>query len=427
VLRKLLSVRPRAVPLGLAVIALLVALSAAVPVAPIRDAATLGRVTDASLRVPMTYLLLAPVSNILDTVTLMSARQHIVLVVTIVLIYAVWWWAIGRSGLRKSLPARRALREVARIGVGVVALLAVYIAAAVLRRPMARLEPSSDVLAVDFHAHTRFSHDGRPDWSPEDVRAWHRDAGFDVAFITDHRTFEGARDAWPNNSASAGEGTVLLPAIEVVWKGEHVNVLEADRMYRGLLDDALRDVDDKALSMISVVPGAEPVLIETLPGNLARVGVAAGPGTPGVRAIEVVDGSPRGLEQTRLERRRIVHLADSTNIALVAGSDNHGWGRAAAGWTLMFIPQWRTLTPDARSKAIGVVLRSGGRGATRVVARYVANTESGIALPFSAPLVAWGMLRSLSNDERVVWLAWCLILYLGWRFMLARRTRASLA
>ena len=424
---KLLSSRLRPAPLGIALIALLVVLSAAVAVDPVRDAVTLGRVNEVSLRLPAAYLLLAPLSNVLDTLTLMSVRQHIAFILTIIVVYAVWWWLVGRAGLEKALPARRALRELARIGVGLVVLVALYAAAAVLPRPMARLDASPDVMALDFHTHTRYSHDGRPDWTPEAVRTWHHDAGFDVAFITDHRTFEGARDAWANNPASVGQATVLLPAIEVVWKGEHVNVLDADRMYRGILNSTLRDIDDQALTMVSMVPGAEPVLIETMPGDLSKVQAASGKGTAGVRAIEIVDGAPRGLGQTRAERARIIHLADSTNIALVAGSDNHGWGRTAAGWTLMFIPNWRSITPDELSKSIANVLRGGGRGSTRVVARYIANTETGIALPFTAPLVGWGMLRALSTDERVVWLAWCLLAYLGWRVLIARRRTSESA
>ena len=420
-LRKLLSALPRPVPLGIAIVALLVAISSVMAVDPVRDAVTQGHVNEASLQLPTSYLVIAPVSDVLDTLTLMSVRQHIVFVLTIIVIYAMWWWRAGRVGLEKALPARRALREIARLGVGLVVLVALYGAVAVLPRPMARLEVSNNIMTVDFHTHTRFSHDGRPDWTPEDVRRWHRDAGFDVAFITDHRTFEGARDAWSNNPSSAGQGTVLLPGIEVVWKGEHVNVLDADRMYRGLVNETLRDIDDKALELASLVPGAEPVLIETLPGDLSKAKPAAGPGTPGVRAIELVDGAPRGLGQTRASRAQIVHLADSTNIALVAGSDHHGWGKTAAGWTLMFIPEWRTVSPDVLSKAVAKVLREGGRGATKVVARYIVNTESGIALPLSAPLVAWGMLRSMSNDERIVWLAWCFAAYLGWRLIIARR------
>ena len=413
--------RLRAVPSGLLIVAAAVTLSAAFAVDPVRDAATLGAVSEVTLRRPMSYLLLAPVSNVLDTMTLMSVRQHVVFLLTVIVAYGVWWWRVGRASLASAMPARRALREIARVGVGLVLLLGLYAGVTIIPRPMAALEASTDILVIDFHAHTRFSHDGRPDWTPEDVRAWHRNAGFDVAYITDHRTFEGARDGWANNPPRAGEGTFLLPAIEVVWRGEHVNVLDADRMYRGLLNETLRDIDERALSLASVLAGAEPVIIETIPGDISKVVPATGRGTAGVRAIEIVDGSPRGLGQTRRERARIVQLADSTNLALVAGSDHHGWGHTAAGWTLLFLPQWRAVSPDQLSTAISNSLRNGGRRSTRVVERYVADTETGVALFLSVPLVAWGMLRALSGDERIVWLAWSLAIYLAWRAVNARR------
>jgi hypothetical protein len=66
-----------------------------------------------------------------------------------------------------------------------------------------------------------------------------------------------------------------------VWQGEHVNILDADRMYRGILDAPLRDVDTEALRLASLVPGNEPVLIETIPGNLSKVVSAKGRGTAG--------------------------------------------------------------------------------------------------------------------------------------------------
>ena len=413
--------RQRAVPLGLLAVASLVVLAAAATVEPLRDAATLGSVGEVTLRRPMSYLLLAPVSNILDTLTLMSVRQHIAFVLTIIVVYVIWWWYAGRAALASVLPARRVLREVARIGVGVVLLVGLYAAVAIMPRPMAALDASDNILVIDFHSHTRFSHDGRPDWTPEDLRAWHRNAGFNVAYITDHRTFEGARDGWANNPSRAGDGTILLPGIEVVWRGEHVNVLDADRMYRGLLNATLRDIDEQSLILASALTGTEPVLIETIPGDLSKMVPAVGRGTAGVRAVEIVDGAPRGLGQARSERARIVQLADSFNLALVAGSDHHGWGHTAAGWTLLFLPQWRAVSADELSNAISNVIRKGGRRSTRVVERYVANTERGVALPLTVPLVTWGMFRALSSDERIVWLAWVLALYLIWRVVGAQR------
>jgi hypothetical protein len=407
---------------GLLLLLVLVFGSAPFAIPPIRDAATLGTVAEATLRQPAAYVLLAPLSNVLDLLTLLSVRQHVALLLTLALGYAVWWWLRGRTVPPTVTPARRAARIAARIGLALLAVLAVYFGGALLPRPMAALEVRPEIAVIDFHAHTRYSHDGRPDWGPEDVRDWHRDAGFSAVYISDHRTFEGARDGWANNPVLAGQGVSLLPSIEVVWKGEHVNVLDADKMYRGIFNATLRDIDEDALRLASAVTGNEPVLIETLPGDLSKMIPAHGPGTPGVRAVELVDGAPQGLGQERRERARIVKLADSLDLALVAGSNHHGWGHTASGWTLMFLPGWRGATPERFAYAIETSIRRGGNGTTRVVERYVADTETGIALPFTAPLVTWGMLRTLSMEERAAWLVWGVALVLLSRLRVRRRS-----
>ena len=411
--------------LALAIIALL-ALSAAWAIDPIRDAATGGSVPQATLDRSAGYLLIAPISAILDTITLLSVRQHVALVVTLVLGWAVWWWWSRRDIDLAIAPGRRAVRIVARVGIALVGLIGLYAIAVMVPRPMAALRTEGPaILAIDFHAHTRHSHDGRWNWEAEDVRRWHRKAGFDVAYISDHRTFEGAREGWANNPTQAGTETLLLPAIEAVWQGEHVNILDADRMYRGILDAPLRDVDTEALRLASLVPGNEPVLIETIPGDLSKVVPAKGHGTAGVRAIELIDGSPRGLAQGRQQRARILDIADSANLALVAGSDHHGWGHAASGWTLMILSNWRAAPPEEVSRAIAATLRAGGRGSTKVVERYVANTDRAALVPLTVPLVLWGMLRTLSVDERIVWFAWIAALLLLWRVRGMRRRRAG--
>ena len=422
-----LLARLRRLPLVALLIVALLALSAAWAIDPIRDAASGARVTEAAtLERSSGYLFLAPVSAILDTITLLSVRQHIALVLTLVLGWLLWWWSTRRTRDLALAPRRRAVRLVARVGTALALLVGVYAVAVLVPRPMAALRAATPaVLSVDFHAHTKYSHDGRWNWTPEDVRRWHRKSGFDVAYISDHRTFEGAREGWANNPTQSGTETVLLPAIEAVWQGEHVNILDADRMYRGILDAPLRDVDTEALRLASLVPGNEPVLIETIPGDLSRVPVATGSGTAGVRAIEIVDGAPRGLAQSRRERARILDIADSANLALVAGSDHHGWGHTASAWTLLIMPNWRAAAPEELSRAIASTIRNGGRASTKVVERYVADTDRGFALPLTVPLVAWGMFRTLSLDERVVWLAWIAAIVLTSRLLAARRRRTG--
>jgi hypothetical protein len=283
-----------------------------------------------------------------------------------------------------------------------------------------------EIIAVDVHSHTQYSHDGRPGWTAEDVRAWHRDAGYDVAYISDHRTFEGIERGIANNPVQAGQGTMLLPALEVVWRGEHVNILNAGWRYKGLTDQALRDIDEQALALASLIPKTEPVLIETFPGNLANMRPAHGTGTAGVRAIEIIDGDPRGLGQTRRERARILRAADSLDLALVAGSNNHGWGHTAPGWTLLRIVGWRGMGADSLSARIDRILREGGRGATRVVERIGGTGDGFIGVVFALPVIAWRLLTTLAPDQRVMWLLWTwAIVLLAGSVRRARRRRLA--
>ena len=178
--------RMRGLPwFALASIALVV-LSAAWAIDPIREATTGGAVAEATLERPAGYVLIAPVSAILDTITLLTVRQHVALLVTLVLGWAAWWWW-SRRERDLALPSnRRAVRIGARIGIALVMLLGLYAVALMVPRPMAALRKDElAIVSVDFHAHTKYSHDGRWNWEAEDVRRWHRKAGFDVAYVSD--------------------------------------------------------------------------------------------------------------------------------------------------------------------------------------------------------------------------------------------------
>lgn len=411
---------------------LLLILSAAFAEDPIRDAVTLGPSPEAHLEHSVGYIAIAPISDVLDTLTLLGARQHTVVIISLIIIYVAFrgWRAAVRRSAESDRPRSSIAREAVYAGLYLVVIVLVYGAAAVLPRPMAALaaEPSDVIVTVDFHSHTRYSHDGRPGWEPADVRSWHRSSGFDAAYISDHRTVQGAELGIVDNPGEAGQGTMLLQALEAGWRGEHVNILGANRFYKGLTTTDLRDVDEQALALASLIGNREPIVIETLPGKLDKMLPASGPATAGVRAIELVDGSPRGLDQTRIMRSRIVHLADSLNLALVAGSDNHGWGRAAPGWTLLIVPGWRGMRTDSLAFAIERSLRQ-GREATRVVERRIAGELNGgnaIELTLTLPVVTWSMLTTLSVDERIMWVVWVWLVVLAARLTIEWRRRRRL-
>jgi len=412
----------RRVPWVAVAITLVVLITAAFAAPPIRDAVSLGTVTEAHFDLSAGYIAIAPLSNILDTLTLLGARQHIAVLVSLAVLYATLRvWRVRRAkAADTTLPtASRLVREIGYAALFLGAIIVVYAAAMLLPRPMAAIvsDPSDVIIVVDFHAHTRYSHDGRPGWEPADVRAWHRAAGFDAVYISDHRTVQGAELGIADNPREAGQGEMILQALEAGWRAEHVNILGANRFYKGLTGADLRDVDEQSLGLASLLPKREPLVIETLPGHLDKIVSAKGPQTAGVRAIEIIDGSPRGLDETRLLRSRIVHLADSLNIAMIAGSDNHGWGRAAPGWTLLIVPGWRGMGTDSLAYAIEQSLRS-GHEATRVVERRIPGELDGanaFEVVLTLPIVVWGMFTAMSLDERVMWIIWAWVIALAWR------------
>lgn len=410
----------RRIPWSAVVLSVIVLVAALFPTAPVRDAATLAPVGEAHLQMSAAYVALAPISTSLDTLTLLTVAQHIALFLWAIVAFIAWrvWW---HRRVASTLG-----REIIR-AVGFLAIVAaVYMAAAMMPRPMAQLDISDPtVFAIDFHAHTKYSHDGRRGWGPEDVRAWHRGAGFDAVYITDHRTLQGAEEGIAANPSEAGEGTMILQGLEAVERGQHVNILGAGRRYRGITTPDLRDVDTAAMRLASLIPANEPIIVQTMPDDLHNVFAADGPGTAGARAIELIDGSPRGLAQTRTQRAEIVHLADSLNLALVAGSDNHGWGMAAPGWTLMRAAGWRGMPTDSLSSVVERILRVGRRTSTRVVERRVASGDTPLALIGTGVIVPWRLFTMLPDDARVMWLVWIWAVAIVARGLRAYRIRPS--
>lgn len=401
------------VPIGTS---LAVILTGVFAVPPIRDAATKSNVVEGVLFTPNGYVALAPLSNVFDTLTLISAQQHIAMLVGVIVLFVAWrvW--------RASTGAGRWSHLIAAFGL-LVGILVVYVTGALLPRPMASLVTNTpNIITVDFHSHTDASHDGRQ--SVEQNRAWHGRAGFDVAYITDHGSVAGAERALAGNPRTAAQGVVLLQGIEVTWNGAHVGILGAERTYRGILTENKRDVDADALRLASLIPGREPVVIWHHPRRMDRLVAYAAPDTAGVSAIEIVNGAPADIDRVRANHAAIIEFAEQRDLALTSGSDNHGWGRAAPAWTLLRIAQWRAMTPDSLAFRIERVLRDGGFGSTLVVERRVANPSgSDIQLAISVFTIPLRMLTTISPEERVAWLVWIWGIWAA--ILMLRRRRLS--
>jgi len=269
---------------------------------------------------------------------------------------------------------------------------------------------SPDLVAVDFHSHTNHSHDGWSLFTAARNRAWHEAGGFHAAYITDHYTWAGVDEALPANPARAGDRTVLLGGMEVRLRDRHTNILGDRARYVFALDSTWHHLDPDSIAAAHQRGARPPTMLYTIPGPLDQI-VPLGPGTPaGVIGVELSDGAPRGLEQVRSQRAEILALADSMNLAVVAGTNLHGWGRTVAAWSVMRLPGWRDLSADELGRAIEVTLHRERRRAVTVVERRVPyHGGSAVRLVATVPLLLWSHFRTLTPRERVSWLAWCAI------------------
>ncbi len=392
------NLKPEAVNVGssgrldraLFLAALLLVITAFFHRTPVVDALTLEAVPDAGLKFTLPYLAFAPILGILDHLSLLTDRQHLFVLLTAGALFLAWRWARGLSKARRESRIRH---ELAVAGAMFVLWVGFYAFGVLGTRPMAALEAyDPDLVIVDFHSHTDASHDGRPGFDVRDRRTWHRGAGYDLVYLTDHANLDGVHVATTDNPLLAGQGTSLLPGRETRFENQHVLVL-------GTQDPSQTDLGEEVW----------PTLIQTIPNDLSRVPTRSPDGTGGVHAIELVDADPRGLRQSVEEREILLSVADSLGLALVAGSNHHGWGRAAAAWNLVRVPGWQESTPEQVGARIEAEVRNGSDSVTRVVERRRLAARGREALVMEAlilPRLSWHVLTSLTLLERVAWLAW---------------------
>ncbi len=397
-----LCARDLFVPVLLTVLVLVTALFVQ---SPLRDAATHADATGLRLLVDREFALLSPFCTLLDMQSLLTIPQHLAFLATLLGGLLVWRSAVFMRGT--TYPVWR--QELGNVVILLAALVMVLVVNVLVPRPMARLSVEDpDLVIVDVHAHTSSSRDARHDWTPARVRDWHARSGFNVAYITDHKRFGGAIDAMATNPARAGDGVVLLSGLELYSGGQHVNVLSmtpADSMY--IVDG------DHLTRGTRLSDGRTPIIVQTIP---FRIPMFAGPGQDSLsstNALELNDGAPKGLTMGLVRHAALLRLADSLNLALVAGSDNHGWGNTASGWTLVRVRGWRDMTPMALAVALEREMAR-GRNATQVVERRTPLLFSAPELALTVPVMLVSVARALTPAERLSWILW------AWSTLLVR-------
>ena len=388
---------------GWVVLALVVA-GAVVQVPPIWDAVTHDPVDTARVSQPFWFLLGAPLFGVWDGLSLLATSQHFVVLGAILFVYVV---RRIRAPKRRGPLLRRAWLETVRSVLSLAGLFLFYAGGLLLPRPMVGIEVlDQGLVAVDFHSHTNHSHDGWSAFTPDRNRAWHEAGGFHAAYVTDHAGWTGVDEALPANPATAGEGLLLLSGAEIRLRGRPTNLLGDRTRYTFALDSSWIHIYGDSLRAAHARGGPDPTLIYTMPGPLDRV-VPFGLNDPsGVIGIELNDGAPRGLEDVKSKRTELLALADEMDLAVVAGSNLHGWGRTVSAWSLLRIPGWRSLNADELGDAIETELHDKRRDASQVVERRMPYLQGNVGLVLTPPLLVWEFFRMLTFPERISWVVW---------------------
>ena len=382
------------IPLALTA-ALLAARLAAAP--PLSD--PVGAPVPASLHLhaPPLYLLLGPLFSLWDGASMLSmTRLHGFLLGTALLYLLCRLARLARS-------RNRPLRLLRELGVLAGSLLgfALFLALGILwHRPMlALVGAGADRAVVDFHSHTNVSHDVRGTlMSKFDVRAnlaWHRRAGFDAVFVTDHNTIAPA--------THAESLPVRCPGIEVsAWRAHIVllgDTLPVDRDpysrdWAGVT--RLLQVSDSAYRSRSVasLPEYERNHWDRLDSLVAA----------GLDGFEIVNASPKANELSRTHRDSVIALARRTGRFVVGVSDHHGWGATSMVWNLVPVPSWRT-TPAALCHRILARLDQ-GVGSVQVLERHRLRAESGWPSLLTPLGVVWETWRGMTGAVALSWLVW---------------------
>jgi hypothetical protein len=350
----------------------LVLVTALAPLPTLVDAVSGAPLYDADLVRPVSYTLLAPLSDVLDALTFLSLGRAWWFLLT-------WMVALSVSGLLRSGSRRR---RVLRATLAPLAVVTLGVAAVLLPRPVVRLAPADSTLTViDYHAHTAASHDGRPGWTAADLARWHAAQGFGASYVTDHNVIfddDTSRYAIP-----------LLPGVEWSVYGQHVVALGPVTM----IDRALYNRDTPGmLGVFAALHRQGAIGIASLPeywrnhwDDLDRFVVA------GVDGFEIASCAPKALAFPAPARARVIELAREHDLLVVGASDNHGWGRATCLWNLS--------SPSAH-----------GFRSNRILARPIALAQSDWQPWTAAYTQPWLMLRGLSWSERSSWLTWLLVI-----------------
>lgn len=373
----------------------------AFPAAALSDPAGGALPAGLHLAFPLLNILLAPLFDLWDGVTLLAMpRLHAFLVGGVA--------AIAAASLLGARTGRsvRWLAATKYLALGL-AFLALFVLVGIAwRRPMAHLAGvPTDRWVVDLHSHTSLSRDAKSflqrDFDLEASRAWHRRGGYDAFFVTDHD-----RGGLPPFGGSAAR-PVNCPGEELsLWRAHIVVLGTFDSIPRSLYVDSApgiaRLLGESTTRWGGVTLASIPEYDENHFADLPAWMAA------GLDGFEVSNAAPKANAQPLPHRDSVIALARANGRWLAGVSDQHGMGATAQAWTL--VPRFGGHIPDLmvahQCREILEVLETRGFDATQVIERHRLRIDPPWPLWATLVAVPWEGWRAAGMAQLLSWLAW---------------------
>jgi hypothetical protein len=363
--------------------------------------------TGLHLAFPVLNIILAPLFDAWDGVTLLAMPLLRAFLLGAVVLIATWSLAGAVANGQV-----RWLRATARLAMGVLGLGLFVLAGIRWRRPMAHLEGvPSDRWVVDLHSHTSLSHDAKGilqrDFDLETSRAWHSRGGYDAFFVTDHNLLNREALLPQEGNGKTLPWPVACPGEELSLWGAHIVVLgNSDSIPKEMYADSAPGITRILLESgsrwhgvtLASVPEYDQNHFADLPEWIAS----------GVDGFEVSNAAPKANQQSVTHRDSVIALARANGRWLAGVSDQHGMGATVQAWTLVpriDAPAYDHSMP-ARCQQVLVALSTKGSAATQVIERHRLRVDS--AWPRWATVIAviWEGWRAAGMAQLASWLAW---------------------
>jgi predicted metal-dependent phosphoesterase TrpH len=360
----------------------------------IRDAVTKSSVPLFHLQFPVWHLIFTPLCSVADFLTVLSLHElEAFLVWTFVLILL--------------LSRRRVL--------GIMLFLLFVAWAALIPRPMARLVCADpDVLLVDFHSHTQYSHDGRHSFTPEANMRWHARQGFEAGFITDHNRTEASKIAHDESKAEwRATGYESL-------EGEEVSLLKTHLVLLGnreRIDNSPYDSDTSRIStFVRDMHRQGFLVVASLPEYWFY---HWGKGVQdfvdwGMDGFEIINSAPKALDFPRPLQLEVIDLCRKNNLFMTGISDNHGYGYATDAWNAVRLPGWPQMDPESLEMQLLSFIKKTGFSAVQVIERTTIAPTRRLDLFWNSIANFVQYWRQLSLSQVISWVCW-LGLWAFWR------------